>query len=76
LPTRSRSTFRSPELFDLQTNPEETVNLAADREKHKDLISAMSTRLEAEIKAEIGVDDGREMPEIPKVTWYMDSADL
>ena len=64
------------ELFDLQTDPEETVNLAADREKHKDLISAMSTKLEAAIKAEIGVDDGREMPEIPKFTWYMDSADL
>jgi arylsulfatase len=65
-----------PELFDLQTNPEETVNLAADRAKHKDLISAMSTKLEAAIKAEIGVDDGREMPEVPKVTWYMDTADL
>src|SRR5262249_12044121 len=64
------------ELFDLQTDPEETVNLAADREKHKDVISAMSTQLEAPIKAEIGLDDGREMPEISKVTWYIDSADL
>jgi arylsulfatase len=64
------------ELFDLQTDPEETANLAADREKHKALISAMSAKLEAAIKAEIGVDDGREMPEIPKVTWYIDSADL
>jgi arylsulfatase len=36
----------------------------------------MSIKLEAAIKAEIGVDDGREMPDIPKVTWYMDSADL
>jgi arylsulfatase len=65
-----------PELFDLQTDPAETVNLAAHREKHKDLISDMSIKLEAAIKAEIGVDDGREMPDIPKVTWYMDSADL
>ena len=36
----------------------------------------VSAKLEAAIKAEIGVDDGREMPEIPKVTWYMDTADL
>lgn len=64
------------ELFDLQANPEETVNLAADREKNADLLAAMSAKLEAVIKAEIGVDDGREMPEIPKVKWYMDSADL
>jgi arylsulfatase len=64
------------ELFDLQTDPDEIVNLAADREKHRVLIAAMSTKLEALIKAEIGVDDGREMPEIPKVTWYLDSADL
>jgi arylsulfatase len=64
------------ELFDLQTDPEETSNLAADRDKHKDLIEAMSAKLETAIKAEIGVDDGREMPELPKVTWYIDSADL
>jgi arylsulfatase len=64
------------ELFDVQTDPEETVNLAADRAKNADLITAMSTKLEAAIKAEIGNDDGREMPEIPKVSWYMDSADL
>jgi arylsulfatase len=64
------------ELFDLQTDPEETINLAADRVKNGDVITAMSAKLEAAIKAEIGVDDGREMPELPKVTWYIDSADL
>jgi arylsulfatase len=64
------------ELFDLHTDPQEAVNLAADREKNGELITAMSAKLEAAIKAEIGVDDGREMPEIPKVTWYMDTADL
>jgi arylsulfatase A-like enzyme len=64
------------EIFDLQVDPEEVVNLAADREKNADLITAMSAKLEAAIKREIGVDDGREMPEIPKVEWYMDRADL
>src|SRR5262245_6747786 len=64
------------ELFDLQTDPQEAVSLAADREKNGELITAMSAKLEAAIKAEIGVDDGREMPEISRVTWYMDTADL
>jgi arylsulfatase len=64
------------ELFDLQSDPGEMVNLAADREKHRDLILSMSAKLEAAIKAEIGVDDGRELPQIPKVTWYLDRADL
>src|SRR6516165_5028786 len=64
------------ELFDLQTDPREAVNLAAEREKNGELITVMSAKLEGAIKAEIGVDDGREMPEISKVTWYMDTADL
>src|SRR5262249_1480934 len=63
------------ELFDLQTDPGETVNLAADRETHEDLIATMSAKLEAAIKAEIGVVEGREMPETPKVWGYMDPAD-
>lgn len=64
------------ELFDLQTDPQERANLAIDREKNADLITAMSCKLEALIKAEIGEDDGREMPEIPKITWTIDRADL
>ena len=64
------------ELFDLETDRSEAVNLAADREKHADLIAAMSLKLEALIKAEIGVDDGREMPEVSTITWTIDRADL
>jgi arylsulfatase len=64
------------ELFDLQSNPKETVNLAADREKNAELIAAMSGKLEAVIKAEIGKDDGREMPDVAKVAWAIDRADL
>lgn len=37
---------------------------------------AMSAKLEAAIRAEIGVDDGREMPEIPNIAWAVDRADL
>ena len=64
------------ELFDLQTNPAETTNLAVDREKNAALIGTMSEKLEAVIKAEIGPDNGREMPEVGKITWAVDRADL
>jgi arylsulfatase A-like enzyme len=64
------------ELFDLQTDRAETINLAADRDKNADLIAEMSGKLEALIKAEIGDDNGREMPDVTKVTWTIDRADL
>jgi arylsulfatase A-like enzyme len=64
------------ELFDLQSNPAETNNLAVDREKHSDLIASMSAKLEALIRLEIGRDDGREMPELANVSWTIDRADL
>ena len=54
----------------------ETVNLAADREKNGDLIAKMSDKLEGLIKAEIGVDDGREMPDVATISWTIDRADL
>jgi arylsulfatase len=60
------------ELFDLETDPGETTNLAARRGEHADLLLAMSAKLEAQIKAEIGVDDGREMPPLQSVTWTLD----
>ena len=64
------------ELFDLQSDPSETVNLAADRQTNADLIAKMNAKLEALIKGEIGKDDGREMPEVEKVTWTVERADL
>ena len=64
------------ELFDLETDRLETVNLAADREKNADLVATMSGKLEALIKTEIGQDNGREMPEVSKISWTIDRADL
>jgi arylsulfatase len=64
------------ELFDLKADPSETVNLAADRQKNAELITTLSAKLETLIKAEIGVDDGREMPDVATVTWTVDRADL
>ena len=69
-------TANDVELFDLQADPLETVNLAVDREKRADLIATMSGKLEAMIKAEIGDDNGREMPELSTVTWIIDRPDL
>ena len=64
------------ELFDLEADPSETVNLAVDRQKNGDLIATMSGKLESLIKAEIGKDDGREMPEVATITWTVDRPDL
>jgi arylsulfatase A-like enzyme len=60
------------ELFDLNTDPGEMVNLGAGSAKDRDLVLTMNGKLEALIKAEIGVDDGRELPDIPLVTWAID----
>lgn len=64
------------ELFDLQMDPLETKNIAMDREENAGLITAMSEKLESLIQAEIGKDDGREMPDLAKITWSIDRADL
>ncbi|MBS0241681.1 MAG: sulfatase, partial [Proteobacteria bacterium] len=64
------------ELFDLKSDPNETKNLAINRTGNAKLIMAMNTKLEAVIKAEIGKDDGREMPDIPTVDWTINKVDL
>ena len=64
------------ELFDLQNDPGEMTNLAADRAANAALIMSMSAKLEAVIKAEIGVDDGREMPRVEGIEWSIDRLDL
>jgi arylsulfatase len=69
-------TANDVELFDLQADPAESKNLAADRATHAALIETMSGKLESLIKAEIGEDNGREMPEVAKVSWTIDRPDL
>ncbi len=64
------------ELFDLETDPGEVRNLANDREGNADLILAMNGKLEGIITAEIGVDDGRELPYIPTIDWTITRVDL
>lgn len=64
------------ELYDLEKDPGEMNNLAMDRQANAALLMTMNGKLEALIKAEIGKDDGREMPDIPNITWGLDKVDL
>jgi arylsulfatase len=64
------------ELYDLQSDPGEVNNLANDRVKNAALLTTMNGKLEAAIKAEIGKDDGRELPDIAGITWGVDRIDL
>jgi hypothetical protein len=64
------------ELFDHRTDPDEVKNLAIDRKGNSQLIMQMNGKLEAVIKAEMGKDDGREMPNIPTVDWTIERVDL
>jgi arylsulfatase A-like enzyme len=50
------------ELFDLQADPAEVVNLAAKRDAHRDLVMAMNEKLNRLIDAEVGEDRGQMLP--------------
>jgi len=60
------------ELYDLHSDPGEMVNLGNDLKTNHDLIMSMNAKLQNQIQAEIGNDDGRELPNIPFVNWEID----
>jgi arylsulfatase A-like enzyme len=60
------------ELFDVEADPDEMANLASDQGQNTDVIQNMMVKLDAVIKTEIGIDDGRELPDIPRITWTID----
>ena len=64
------------ELFDLQTDPQERQNLAASAALDERLLLAMNTQLNTRIAAEMGADDGREMPAFDGIDWAVSSIDL
>ena len=54
------------QLFDLQADPEEMVNLAADRESNAELILKMNDLMNKTISQEIGQDDGMHVMKVLK----------
>ncbi|WP_295135504.1 sulfatase-like hydrolase/transferase [uncultured Reyranella sp.] len=64
------------ELYDIATDPAEMNNLAIDRKSNAEVILTMNGKLSALIKAEIGKDDGRELPDVAGITWGLDQIDL
>ncbi|MEP9395136.1 sulfatase-like hydrolase/transferase [Gordonia sp. VNK1] len=68
--------FNDVELYDLETDPNEMTNLAVVPGEHEDLVMQMSDKLEENIRREIGVDDGREMPHMPSIEWHLEMIDL
>jgi arylsulfatase len=50
------------ELFDLQADPHELVNLAMDPKKHAELLVAMNAKLNKLIDTEVGEDVGQMLP--------------
>jgi len=63
--------YNDLELYDHDTDPTETINLAANRAANGDLVRAMSDKLEAMISAEMGVDNGRELPDVEGIAWAL-----
>ena len=62
------------ELFDLQADPLETSNLAADAKKNGELVEAMNAKLNAFIEREVGEDVGQMLPGGVDGGWVMTDA--
>jgi len=58
-------------LYDHANDPGEMHNLAADRRANAELVMAMNGKLETIIGREIGVDDGRELPDVEGIDWAL-----
>ncbi len=63
--------YNDLELYDRDNDPAEMTNLAADRAANGDLVLSMSAKLETIIAAEIGVDDGSELPDVEGIDWTL-----
>jgi arylsulfatase A-like enzyme len=60
------------ELFDLDVDPDETQNLALDRQKNADLLLAMNEKLNQAIESEVGEDQGQMLPGGDDANWSLD----
>ena len=61
--------YNELELYDLHNDPQEMHNLAAHLPQNKTLVMAMNAKLNELINAEVGKDDGVELPGYPDVNW-------
>jgi arylsulfatase len=57
------------ELFDLQADPAEVVNLAAKRGSQRELVMAMNEKLNRLIDTEVGEDRGQMLPGGVEAGW-------
>lgn len=64
------------ELYDLQNDPQEMHNLAAEPERFRERILAMNRQLNARYRHEIGEDNGSFMPQTSGQNWHMSTAEL
>ena len=68
--------FNDPELYDLQSDPDEVKNLAGAKGDNGALVLAMNGKLNTVLDAEFGKEDGREMPDVAGIGWAVDRVDL
>jgi arylsulfatase len=61
--------YNDVELFDLEDDPREMRNLAVEPEANEELLMTMNAKLSALVKAEIGEDDGHELPHMEGISW-------
>jgi arylsulfatase len=61
--------FNDVELFDLQADPAEVVNLAAKRGSQRELVIAMNEKLNRLIDTEVGEDRGQMLPGGVEAGW-------
>lgn len=61
--------FNDVELFDMQADPLQMTNIAADRQHSADLVMAMNEKLNDLIDAEVGEDRGQMLPGGVEAGW-------
>ena len=66
--------YNDVELFDLESDPNETNNLATDQNAHGELLLAMNEKLTEIINSEVGSDEGDFLPE-NKAGWAVTTFD-
>jgi arylsulfatase len=68
--------YNDIEMFDLQEDPHEERNLAAEPERHEELVLTMNEKLNTLIDQEIGEDIGQMLPGGPDAEWAVTKVSL